>query len=163
MRRAIEVENFPYDAKTTCIISVDGKGNVKQVNQNQSEITAAYNSALSGGCKLYAVWPGQYRSDLFAVDDLNAFADAFGIRRTDNHVHDVEWKLDSFDDGVSRSAWVSVRLRCSCSVEKMGIRKFAGDMYEQKGWDVAISKGYSMHSDGKTTIYTIPVRRSSLK
>lgn len=163
MRRAIEAENFPYDAKTTCIISVDGNGNVKQVNHTKAEVTAAYKSALAGECKLYAVWPGQYRSDLFAVDDLNAFADAFGIQHPSEHVHDIEWALDSFDDGESRSAWISVRFRCDCSIEKMGIRKFASDMYEQKGWDVATSKGYSMRICGNTTTYTIPVRRNSLK
>lgn len=163
MRRTNEVECFPYDAKTTCIISVDGKGNVKQVSHNRAEATAAYKSALAGDCKLYAVWPGQYRSDLFVVDDLNAFADAFGIQRPDDHVHAVEWELDPFDDGVSRSAWVSVRLCCGCSIEKMGIRKFANDMYEQRGWDVATSKGYSMRYDGETTTYSIPVRRSTLK
>ncbi len=163
MRRAIEAENFPYNAKTTCIISVDGKGNVKQVNHTKAEMTAAYKSALAGDCKLYAVWSGQYRSDLFAVDDLNVFAGAFGIQRPDDHVHDVEWNLDSYDDGKSRSAWVSVRFRCDCSIEKIGIRKFASDMYEQKGWDVATSKGYSMRRCGDITTYTIPVRRSSLK
>lgn len=163
MRYTTEAEVFPYNAKTTYIITVDEKGNVKQVNHNKAEIAAAYKSALSSECKLYAVWLGQYRSDLFAIDDLNAFADAFGIQRPDEHVHDVEWNLDSYDDGKSRSAWVSVRFRCGCSIEKMGIRKFASDMYEQKGWDVAVSKGYSMHSDGKTTTYTIPVRRNTLK
>ena len=40
-----------------------------------------------------------------------------------------------------------------------GIKKFANDMYQQKGWDVAVSKGYGSHGDE----YSVPVRRSSLR
>ena len=163
MRSAKEIDYFPYGAKTTCYILVGKDGAVKQMNHNTAEMTAAYHSALSGEYRIYAVWPGNYRSDLFVVDDLNAFADAFGIRRPDTHVHDIQWHLDEFDDGVSRSAHVAVRFCCGCSLEKLGIRKFANDMYEQKGWDVAVSKGYSTHYDGAVTEYTIPVKRSSLK
>jgi len=30
-------------------------------------------NALSGTSKIYAVWPGRWRSDLFIIDDLAAF------------------------------------------------------------------------------------------
>ena len=32
-----------------------------------------YVHAQSGISKLFAVWPGQWRSDLFIIDDLEAF------------------------------------------------------------------------------------------
>lgn len=76
MRSIKEQEYFPYEAKSTCFISVDGNGTVKQIHHNKMELTAAYERALSKECKLYAVWPGKYSSDLFIVDDLDAYRDS---------------------------------------------------------------------------------------
>lgn len=158
MRSAKGQENFPYDSKLVCYILVESDGTISQVQHNLGELSAAYKAVLGGQASLYAVWPGQWRSDLFIIDDLNAFADAVGIPREDSHVHDIEWKLSSVDDGDSRYAWVDCKLRCNCSIWKMGIKKFANDMRTQKGWDIATSKGYGSHGDE----YSIPVRRSSL-
>lgn len=163
MRSARQSEGFPYEAKTTCYVQVDNYGKVTQVHHNNTELTAAYKKARDGECTLYAVWPGRYSSDLFIIDDLNTFADAFGIFRGDDHVHDIEWKVSEIDDGRSHCAWVNVRFRCNCALDKLGIRKFANDMRAQKGWDIAVSKGYSMHYDSSGTEYIVPVRRSSLK
>lgn len=159
MRSAKEQEYFPYDSKLVCYVLVSKSGTVSQVQHSRSELTAAYMAVSEGKAVLYAVWPGQWRSDLFVIDDLNAFADAVGIPREDAHVHDVEWKLSDDDDGVSRYAWIDCKLKCNCSIWKMGIKKFANDMYQQKGWDVAVSKGYGSHGDE----YSVPVRRSSLR
>ena len=87
------------------------------------------------------------------------FADAVGIPREDPHVHDIEWNFNGIDDGASRYAWVDCKLKCNGSIWKMGIKKIANDMRKQKGWDVAVSKGYGSHGDE----YSIPVRRNSLK
>ena len=159
MRRAKEQEFFPYNSNLICYILVDKNGGVSQIQHNMKELSDAYYSVLKEKAVLYAVWPGKWRSDLFVIDDLDAFADAVGIPRKDSHIHDVEWKLSDVDDGVSRYAWVDCKLKCGCSLWKMGIKKFANDMREQKGWDIATSKGYGSHGDE----YSIPVRRSSLK
>ncbi|WP_430495958.1 hypothetical protein ACQRWP_16900 [Micromonospora trifolii] len=34
----------------------------------------AYERAVAGTSRLFAVWPGNYSSDLFAIDDLDAYA-----------------------------------------------------------------------------------------
>ena len=159
MRSAKEQEYFPYDSKTTCYILVDGAGTVTQVSHTLRDLQEAYNAVLNNSAKLYAVWPGQWRSDLFVIDDLDSFADAVGIPRKDSHVHDVEWHISEFDDGLSRYAHVECKLNCGCSIWKMGIKKFANDMSEQKGWVVAASKGYGSHGD----VYSIEVSRPSLK
>ena len=159
MRSAKEQEFFPYDSKQVCYILVTNSGAVSQVQHNQSELSVAFKAISEGQAALYAVWPGQWISDLFIIDDLNAFADAVGIPREDTHVHDIEWKLSDIDDGVSRYAWVDCKFKCNCSLWKMGIKKFANDMRKQKGWDIATSKGYGSHGDE----YSIPVRRNSLK
>ena len=159
MRSAKEQEYFPYDLKTTCYILVKNNGDVSQVAHNNSELKAAYDLVINGEAVLYAVWPGTYRSDLFIIDDINSFADAVGIYRKDSHIHDVEWKISDLDDGVSRYAWVDCKFKCGCSFRKIGIRKFANDMREQKGWVVATSTGYGCHGDE----FTISVSRASLK
>jgi hypothetical protein len=40
----------------------------------------AVRRAQAGDSTIYAVWPGQYRSDLFIIDDLAALAIAVGVQ-----------------------------------------------------------------------------------
>ena len=159
MRSAKEQEFFPYDAKTVCYILVTPDGNVQQVHHTADELKKAHDDAKTGDAALYAVWPGKWRSDLFVIDDLDAFADAVGIDRQDQHVHDIEWEISSRDDGTARYASVECRLKCGCSIWKMGIKKFSNDMRRQLGWDVATSRGCS----GSGDVFSVSVRRSSIK
>lgn len=158
MRSAKKETYFPYGEKTTCYILVSNDGSVKQVS-TKAELSDAYSVAIAKKALLYAVWPGKYRSDLFQIDDLEVFADAVGIPRKDNHVHDLEWKLSASDDGNSRYALVNCKFNCNCSFPKMGIKKFALDMREQKGWVVAASTYWGINGDN----FTVPVTRASLK
>jgi len=83
MRSAKEVDNFPYSSSTVCYFEVDKNGNVSQVyHKNKSDrpsVLEAYQRVMNKTTTLYAVWPGNYRSDLFIIDDLNAFAKAFNF------------------------------------------------------------------------------------
>lgn len=159
MRSAKEQEYFPYNLKTTCYILVYKNADVVHIQHNKTELTRAYEEAISGRATLYAVWPGNWRSDLFIIDDLNAFADAVGVPRKEVHKHTIEWEISDVDDGVSRYAWVDCRIKCGCSLSEIGIKKFANDMKEQNGWLVATSKGWGSHGD----VYTVPVARTSLR
>ena len=83
MRSAKSSDYFPYTMKTVCYIEVDKHGNISQIHhKNKSDIPGvekAYQRVLSGSTTLYAVWPGNWSSDLFIIDDLKAFAEAFEI------------------------------------------------------------------------------------
>lgn len=79
MRSAKKQDFFPYSAKTICYILVMQDGTVQQVQHTVGGLTDAYAAAREGKAMLYAVWPGQWRSDLFVIDDLEAFASAIGI------------------------------------------------------------------------------------
>ncbi len=158
MRSAKESGYFPYSSKQVCYIEVDKHGNISQVDHTGSAMFAAYHNAVSGKSKIYAVWPGNYRSDLFEIDDLNALADAFGVTRPDSHVHQLEWALSNIDDGKSLYADLDICFHCGCQLNFDNIKKFALDMKEQKHWDVATSKGIS----GTGNRYTVSVRRNSL-
>jgi len=82
--------DVPYDLPTVCFIEVSNTGEVTFGND-----IAAYERALRGESRLYAVWPGKYSSDLFLIDDLDEYARGRGIvndpQRTGiaDHIHDA--------------------------------------------------------------------------
>lgn len=43
------------------------------------EVNKTYHRALEKETTLYAVWPGNWRSDLFIIDDLNKFKESFDL------------------------------------------------------------------------------------
>lgn len=81
MRKASDVDDFPYMMKTICYFSVDKTGEVTQLpHANASDrlrFSEAYKQTVSQDATLYAVWPGKWTSDLFIIDDLDAFSSAF--------------------------------------------------------------------------------------
>jgi len=81
MRSAKDSERFPYKMSTVCYMEVEPDGTVRQIpHKNKSDrigVLEAYTRAKAGKSKIYAVWPGQWSSDLFEIDDLDAFSDAF--------------------------------------------------------------------------------------
>ena len=84
MRSAKEAGCFPYRSKVVCYMEVFPNGEVKQLS-TKAERLDAYFDAYGGTSKIIAVWLGQWRSDLFIIDDLDAFCDEqnlLGIRAT---------------------------------------------------------------------------------
>ena len=161
--RSAKANPFPYRGSLVCYLSLEAAGSLTQVGHDFSSAAEAYRRAAAGEIRLYAVWPGEYSSDLFEIDDLNAFADAFGVERPDPHVHDLAWTLSPMDDGTSRYANVNVVFRCGCTLSKQNIKKFANDMRRQMGWNVATSTVPGCHgsADGPE-VYTIRVERRTL-
>ena len=72
MRSAKETDGFPYDSNRICYIELFATGEIKQLTTYHDKIEG-YVHAQSGISKLFAVWPGHWRSDLFIIDDLEAF------------------------------------------------------------------------------------------
>lgn len=83
MRSAKETDCFPYTNKKLCYIEVGKDGSVLDIpHKNKSDrsyVSESYRRALSGESAIYAVWPGDWSSDLFMIDDLDAFAKAFQL------------------------------------------------------------------------------------
>jgi hypothetical protein len=154
--------DFPYTSSTTCYIEVHEDGQVTHGTDRE-----AYERAVAGKSRLYAVWPGQWSSHLFEIDDLDEYARAHGIKhdavRTGltEHTHVVQWTENSTEQNP-RSQYVSidVTLTCGCSVKDR--RVFAEQMREQKGWDLAVTGGWGSHTSSEGTAYTFRVRRKSL-
>lgn len=72
MRSAKATEGFPYRSKTVCFMQLSPNGELKQLT-DRKEKCDAYLEAKLGNCQIVAVWPGQWRSDLFIIDDLEKF------------------------------------------------------------------------------------------
>ena len=151
-------EDFPYQLATTCYIEVHADGAV-----SQGAGADAYQRAVAGASRLFAVWPGNWSSDLFAIDDLNAYARAVGLvhdkERTGlaEHQHKVRWKPYAHERNPQGSyVSIDVFLDCGCTIRDL--KAFAAHMRDQQGWDVATSGGYSGHGDQ----FTIRVRRRSI-
>jgi hypothetical protein len=47
----------------------------------RADVRDATRRALAGETTLYAVWPGQWSSDLFVIDEVDKLADAIGLDR----------------------------------------------------------------------------------
>ena len=155
-------KEFPYESPTTCYIEVRQDGSVTQ-GMGQG----AYERARSGESRIFAVWPGQWRSDLFIIDDLDEYAKAVGLIHDEErtglaeHVHDVRWAISPYEDKPD-GTYISVDVWLDCGCKIRDLSTFASQMREQRGWAVSTSGGWSSSSNSKSTTYTLRARRKSL-
>ena len=81
--RSAKENNFPYKMSTICYFEVDKDGNVSQVphktKSDRVKLLEVYQRAINKTITLYAVWPGNWSSDLFIIDDLDTFAKDFDL------------------------------------------------------------------------------------
>ncbi|WP_239091735.1 hypothetical protein [Streptomyces sp. SID14478] len=116
--------------------------------------------------RLFVVWPGQWSSDLFAIDDLEEYAKAHGIKHDDertglkDHTPDVRWTTSPHGQNA-RSPYVAVDLTLVCGCRIKDLAAFAKRMSEQQGWEVATSGGWGSSGLEEVT-YSLCVRRRSL-
>src|SRR5258705_11560759 len=149
---------FPYRLGTMWYIEVGSDGSV-----SQGADAAAYQRALAGESRLFAVWPGNWRSDLFVIDDLDQYARGIGLIHDEariglaDHDHQVRWVVSAYETNPNASyISIDVWLDCGCQIREL--RSFAEQMRQQKGWDIATSGGWS----GAGPRYTVRARRKSL-
>lgn len=159
-RSAAEATGFPYNAQTTCYIKIDSEdGTVTTGKPTQADL----DSCSAGDLQILAAWPGQWRTDLFVIDDVAACARALGLVApgAEPHNHDMRWNY--YSDPASKAATLSlnVDMLCGCNIEN--IHGFADQMLEQFGWTVRTSQGWSggNRSDGITDLI-IPVQRTTI-
>lgn len=73
IQRASQVGHFPYGYPgMVCYIEQVGE-ELRQCN-SRPLIRAAVARVRAGESRLLAAWPGQYRTDLFVIDDIEALA-----------------------------------------------------------------------------------------
>jgi hypothetical protein len=82
-RLASKQDWFPYRAKTVSYMELGRDGKLMQISghaASREERHAALHRACAGLSVIYAVWPGEWLSDMFLMDDLDALADEWGVR-----------------------------------------------------------------------------------
>lgn len=76
---AIQGTTFPYTDKAVCYIEQLPSGEIMQIDHYVRERKAVYYRVVNEGSKLYAVWPGRYTSELFEIDDIQAYGKAYNL------------------------------------------------------------------------------------
>ena len=80
MRSAKEEKYFPYGLKLICYFAVYPDGKIEQIPNTKTAAKSVYEHVKAQDFILYAVWPGQWRSDLFIIDDIELYAEAYGVK-----------------------------------------------------------------------------------
>ena len=70
-KKTSEVKNFPYKDSTTTFILVNEDGTIEWDNRITGKREIIKEAKENKTTKLYAVWTGNYRSDVFIIDNLN--------------------------------------------------------------------------------------------
>lgn len=156
-------QEFPYKLATMCYIEVAKNGTV-----SWGAGVDTYQRLLAGESRLYAVWPGQWSSHLFAVDDLTQYAGGMGIIHDEvrtglaEHEHQVQWEVSPYEQKPMGS-YITIDLWLNCGCVIRDLSAFASQMRHQKGWDIATTVGWGSGGTIDTDRrYSIRVRRKSL-
>jgi hypothetical protein len=76
-RSAAAVEGFPYGwPGLVCYFDAEHRQ-----AHTRDDLRGMVSRALAGQTTIYAVWPGEYRSDLFVIDDPAKLHEAIRPRR----------------------------------------------------------------------------------
>ena len=79
--------SFPYSSKRVCYILVKNDGSVEQLTHLRGDSDKNLDACKlveDGKAQIYAAWPGQYRSDLFIIDDISKLIEYFYTGREPN-------------------------------------------------------------------------------
>ena len=72
IRMTSECPDFPWHSARVCYFDLFQCRPV--MLRYAGDLMYAVQRAIAGETTIYAVWPGQYRSDLFVIDDLSPLA-----------------------------------------------------------------------------------------
>lgn len=76
MRTTSSVKNFPYGLETMAYVLIDFRDDTFMVRDSKTSLEDIAEFHLNRGGTLLAAWPGQSRTDVFFVDDREAFLSA---------------------------------------------------------------------------------------
>ena len=158
------VAGFPYRAATTCYIKVNAdNAAVTTGTPTQADL----DSCAAGDLQIFAAWPGQWRTDLFIVDDLQACALALGLVPPTQTAatprcreHDLRWSYGPWGRSGSVTERVEVAILCGCQFPD--IHTVASELRTQLGWNVRTTTGWGRGQRGKTRTLSLPVQRTSI-
>lgn len=162
MRLTSETPNFPWKDRNICYIFVNQKMNVFQVGGGNRDISHgdAYKMAKNGIGKIVAVWPGNYKSDAFLIDELDDYGAAFGLVMKPLPAKLVGYKREKkYDTKISKFVCFYLETGDDFSLSDAFVTQFAMMIQQKFGWKVALSRGFSggygMSGRGEIGLYVM--------
>ena len=148
MRLISKTPEFPWNEKTISYIYFDKNLNSYQVGSNRDiSHENAYQLAKSGEGKIIAVWPGNYRSDAFLIDDLNLYGLQFGCVKNPLPIKIVGYIHDNpFNYDTKQTKYISFFYEgTDGDITRMPnfLERLSDMLYDKFGWKIAMGKGYS--------------------
>lgn len=161
MRLISKTPEFPWKDRGVCYVFVSQTLDVFHVGSTKDiSPLNAYELAKDGKGKIVAVWPGQYRSDAFLVDDLEAYALAFGFAYKPLPIEIVGFVCRSAH-GVAVSKYYDFFIKDDNEVvtfDDSFLTRFSEDLKHKYGWTIAKSKGCGSHGLGKRKVFSVYVK-----
>jgi hypothetical protein len=161
-RQTTASDGFPYTAKTVPFIMIKG-GKAIWAKDASSKLAMLRER----GGKILAVWPGQYSTDVFEIDDrrvaLAALGDEGAMKALSGCKH--TFKVHDQSQSTSQTRHMSVELTCGCQPE-FGDDAAMNDLLRQLrttlGWQVRTCTGGS-YGVGSPRIYGIDIAAGANK
>ena len=72
MRKVSENKEFPFLSKSLCYYELLNN-NLEDLSRDENLLKNAYIRAKNGESKIYITWHGNYRTDMFELDNLYTF------------------------------------------------------------------------------------------
>ena len=161
-RQATASDGFPYTSNTVPFIMIKA-GKATWAGDARSKLAMLRER----GGKILAVWPGQYRSDVFEIDDrrlaLAALGDEAAMKALSGCKH--TFKVHDQHQSTSQTRHMNVELTCGC---EPGFTDDAAmnDLFRQLrgafGWQIRTCTGGSYGERGPR-LYGIDIAASASK
>lgn len=138
---------FQYDLDGICYFEVYPNGEVVEVlgditsvgDNKLSSVYGSYQRAKNNESTLYLATVSPYGdAKVYRVDDLEAFADSYGILRAFEHKHDIHAAFSEKDTGSGRYAEIDIEFRCGCVLGSHNKRIMAKHLKEKYGWEIVL-------------------------
>lgn len=156
MKKASDVEKFPYLAKELKYYEAIGNM-LHELKSGDVELKDAYLRALKGESNLYATWHGVRETELFYVDDLHQFGEAFAFEQS-THEHEIIWKYSDFQ-GKGNYVSVEVEFACGCTFDTLdGSQRLKKELKLSKGWEMA-----SSYLGGYKGKYIVRIKKNTIQ
>ena len=141
------------------ITLVDSKiGSIER--KEEDSCYGAYQRSNAGESRILVSTLDRYNNSvIYLVEDLDAFADSFGIRRESDHVHDIKWRLSKTSSDDKRYVYIDVTMMCGCKMGKENARVMRDVLRETLGCDVVLG---SFPSDARSSC-TLKAIRNTVK
>ncbi len=154
MRFVSKCPEFEWRNKRVCYLFIGLSGEVFQIEKDISA-QEAYSKVSANKGRLVAVWPGNWRSDAFIIDDIRTFGLTFDCIHEDLPLKIIGYSHKTIEFDTTFSKHVDFVIECSREVHSLPnfLKRFSDKLEQEFGWTIALSRGYSMIDNNIISVY----------